>query len=115
MVMVQCSWPTCGGTLPTEFQSKTNKVNVIFKTDSVEVATGKGIRITFDDFDIESEGSCKYDYVMIKGADNIELLGKSCGTTKPADVTSLSNKVDIIFHSDYSVTKRGFKLTWTEV
>jgi len=144
---------TCGSTLPPQFESQTNRVNVHFKTDysvtktgwrltyslipatgevtsenypenynndmdktyPVEVATGKGIRITFNDFDIESHSSCDYDYVMIKEANGNELLNKSCGDTKPGDLTSIQNKVDIIFHSDYSVTKKGFKLTWTEV
>merc|ERR1711962_982692 len=92
-----------------------NYNNDMDKTYPVEVATGKGIRITFNDFDIESHSSCDYDYVMIKEANGNELLNKSCGDTIPADVTSIQNKVDILFHSDYSVTKKGFKLTWTEV
>jgi len=90
----------------------TNKLD---KTYPVEVASGKRIKINFDDFEIESHRSCAYDYVMIKDGDGSTVLPKTCGNNKPADVTSRTNKINVIFHTDYSETRKGFKLTWTEV
>merc|ERR1712112_153377 len=89
--------------------------NKLDKTYPVEVASGKRIKITFNDIEIESHRRCAFDYVMIKDGDGSTLLSKTCGTNKPADVTSRTNKVNIIFHTDHIETKIGFKLTWTEV
>jgi len=90
----------------------TNKLD---KTYPVEVASGKRIKISFDDFEIEPHYACFYDYVMIKDGDGSTVLPMTCGTNKPADVTSRTNKVNVIFHTDNSGARRGFKLTWTEV
>jgi len=89
--------------------------NKLDKTYPVEVASGKRIKISFDDFEIESHRRCAYDYVMIQDGDGSTVLPKTCGNNKPADVTSRTNKINVIFHTDYSETRRGFKLTWTEV
>ena len=40
------------------------------------------------------------------------LLDKTCGSKVPSKIVSTSNKVEILFHSDYSVTAQGFKITW---
>jgi len=85
------------------------------KEYTIEVADGKQIKINFDTIDIEAGPSCRYDYVLIKDGNGSELLPKTCGTNKPAPVTSTTNKVRVIFHSDSSVQRKGFKLTWTEV
>jgi len=113
----------CGSTPPpTEASSgviksenyPSNYSNNMDKTYHVEVASGKKIKISFDDIEIESHSSCVYDYVVIKDGDRSTLL-KTCGNNKPADIISHTNKVKVIFHSDISITMRGFKLTWTEV
>merc|ERR1712080_415034 len=102
------------GTVQSE-NYPSNYNNKLDKTYNIEVASGKKIKISFDDLDIEYDGSCSYDYVMVKDSGGVTLVGKTCGTTKPGDVTSSTNKVVVIFHSDYSVTNKGFKLTWVEV
>jgi len=102
------------GTVQSE-NYPSNYGNDLDKTYNIEVGSGKRIKITFDDLDIENHASCDYDYVMIKDSDGAALVGKTCGTTKPGVVTSTTNKVEVIFHSDGSETKKGFKLTWVEV
>jgi len=82
---------------------------------SIMVEDGKLIQIHFTDFDIESHDSCLYDYVLITDGNGTEILPKSCGSIKPDDVTSFTNKVRVTFYSDDSVQKSGFKLIWFEV
>merc|ERR1711962_1073123 len=106
--------PGVSGTIMSE-NYPSNYDNNLDKTYNIEVGSGKRIKISFDDLDIENEDSCFYDYVTVKDSNGAVLVGKTCGTTKPEVVTSTTNKVDVIFHSDGSVTNKGFKLTWVEV
>merc|ERR1712112_217696 len=106
--------PGVSGTVKSE-NYPSNYDNRLDKTYNIEVGSGKKIKITFDDLDIENHASCGYDYVMVKDSNGAALVGKTCGTTKPGVVTSTTNKVEVIFHSDGSETKKGFKLTWVEV
>ena len=68
----------------------------------------------FGDFDIETTGSsrgfndCPYDYVEINGA-------KYCGEALPRAIITSGSNLEINFHSDRSVTRRGFKLKFTEL
>ena len=59
---------------------------------------------------------CKYDWVMIKESyTGSILLDKTCGDltqSLPPNVRSISSAVDVIFHTDSSVTKKGFRLEW---
>merc|ERR1711962_1887363 len=102
------------GTVKSE-NYPSNYENNLDKTYNIEVGSGKRIKISFDDLDIENEDSCIYDYVTVKDSNGAVLVGKTCGTTKPEVVTSTTNKVEVIFHSDGSETNKGFKLTWVEV
>ena len=42
-------------------------------------------------------------------------LAKACGTTKPAVLKSMGNKMTVVFHSDYSEVYKGFSATWKAV
>ena len=46
--------------------------------------------------------------------DNSELL-RACGTKMPDKVTSSGNKMTVMFKTDGSVDRRGFKATWKQV
>merc|ERR1712180_54042 len=92
-----------------------NYNNNLDKTYNIEVGSGNTIKIFFESLDIENHASCGYDYVMVKESNGDTLIGKTCGNTKPRVVTSTTNKVEVIFHSDGSEAKKGFKLTWVEV
>jgi len=85
------------------------------KTYEISVSAGKKIKITFEEFSLEHNWRCGWDYLMIVDGNGNTILDKSCGATKPAAVTSQTNKVKVIFHSDYSVTSTGFKINWTAV
>merc|ERR1712180_62232 len=92
-----------------------NYANDMDTSHTIVVQANKLIKIHFTDFDLESASRCQYDYVQIMDEDGTEILARSCGSTKPNDITSITNKVNVTFHSDYSIVKSGFKLTWTAV
>ena len=86
------------------------------ETYLIEVPAGKLVEVTFTRFDVEAHPSCDYDHVSaVDAGDRATLLGASCGTTIPGPFTSNTNKVNITFHSDYALTKKGFSLTWKAV
>jgi len=85
------------------------------KTYEISAAAGKKIKMTFAAFSLENAWRCGWDYLTIVDGNGRELLGKSCGSVKPATITSQTNKVKVIFHSDYSVTSTGFKIDWVAV
>ena len=46
--------------------------------------------------------------------DNTELL-RACGTKVPDKVTSSGNKMTVMFKTDYSQKRKGFKATWKKI
>ncbi|XP_077870078.1 CUB domain-containing protein 2-like [Saccoglossus kowalevskii] len=73
-------------------------------------APGDHVRVAFDDFDIEPEQNCQYDYISIyDGPDGtFPLIGRFCGATAPQPVISTNRHLFITFHSDGSEGGRGF-------
>merc|ERR1712110_903008 len=82
------------------------------ETWNLEVASGQKIKLTFESFDLESHSSCVYDYVKISFGSDEE---KYCGSSKPSPIISSGNTMTVVFHSDYSVNRNGFKATWEAV
>jgi len=82
------------------------------ETWNLEVAAGQNIRLTFESFNLESHSNCSYDYVQISDGMVEE---KYCGSDKPSPIKSSGNTMNITFHSDYSVSRKGFKATWEAV
>lgn len=85
------------------------------ETKTIEVDSGRRIKVTFTAFSLEQGWNCVWDYLQVTDGDGSVLLKKSCGTTKPDPFTSKTNKINVIFHSDYSVTSSGFNLAWSAV
>merc|ERR1712198_827952 len=85
------------------------------KTYEISVAAGKKIKMTFAAFSLEEAWGCGWDYLAIEDGNGSTLLKKSCGSVKPATIPSKTNKVKVVFHSDYSVTSTGFKINWVAV
>ena len=96
------------------------------KTHTIEVESGKKLRLTFTRFAVWGCGdacsSC--DYLKITDGDGTILMEKSCGSENPTHpwyymppiITSRSHRVDIFFHSDddgWAYT--GWSLSWTAV
>jgi len=71
--------------------------------------------IEFSSFDLEDHSTCLYDWVMIIDGDGSVLMPSKCGSEIPAPVTTNTNTAVVIFHSDHSVNKPGFRLQWKTV
>jgi len=71
--------------------------------------------IEFSSFDLEDHSTCLYDWVMIIDGDGSVLMPSKCGSEIPAPVTTNTNTAVVMFHSDGSETRQGFKLKWSTV
>ena len=90
-----------------------NYNNHIDKDFSVEVDAGKRLQIIFSEFNLEANSRCSWDWVTVADGDGTELLPKTCGTNKPTSaIVSKTNRAIVHFHSDYSVTMKGFSAYW---
>ena len=109
----------CSGVSGTIIQSPdypANYPNNMDETFPIVVAQGNVIKVTLQIMDIEYHSSCSYDYVMARDGDGTVLMQKKCGLLpSPVVFTSRTNKVEIIFHSDRSINKSGFQLSWKEM
>ncbi|XP_071965279.1 protein SpAN-like [Antedon mediterranea] len=72
--------------------------------------------IRFDDFELETQSSCSYDYLAIDlegdGVDNQDI--RFCGTGA-YPLVSEGSTVNLEFDTDFSITERGFDIAWTAV
>ena len=97
------------------------------ESHTIEVEEGEQIHLEFTDFVLESHPKCRFDYVEgfifcldIKCTFSISVvdsqgyqLKKACG--EKADMIFYGfYHLTINFHSDSSVSKRGFNATWTK-
>ena len=94
------------------------------QTWNLEVAPGKKIKLTFESFDLEhpidvvsiNSFGCDYDYIY----DYVKITFESeekkyCGSRKPSPIISSGNTMTVVFHSDYSVNRNGFRAIWETV
>ena len=89
------------------------------------------ISLRFTAFNIEYHSTCRYDHLTITdGVDGSTLMEKSCGDTTsygilvggqsigfilPADITSTSNIVKLVFKTDNAGTRSGWSVSWSAV
>ena len=92
---------------PSNYQNREDK------QWAIQAATGQIIIFEFSDFSIEYATSCIYDWVQVFDGNGQELLKKSCGDTNPQSFSSKTNKATVMFHSDVSVTGKGFRLKFS--
>jgi len=73
------------------------------------VANGSTIRLHFVEFEIESHGSCVFDYVEIRDGNPLgNRIAKLSGNTTPEFIQSTTNRMWVKFRSDFSNHGRGF-------
>ena len=92
-----------------------NYPNDLQKTNTIKVEEGLVVEMQFTAFDVESSSTCSFDDVTIKNGDGTTLMGRTCGSSLPAAVTSTSNIVEIYFHTDHYGSRSGWRLTWRAV
>ena len=95
------------------------------KTQTIEVASGKILRLEFTSFAVDWGSTCSYDFVKITDGDGTTLMDNSCGYYdrdpswtwhfQPPIITTRSNRVEIFFHTDGSLTRNGWSLSWSAV
>lgn len=66
---------------------------------------------SFQDFDIQGSRRCTLDWLTIETYKNIESY-RACGSTIPPPYISSQDHVWIRFHSDDSVSRKGFRLAY---
>ncbi|KAF7217026.1 transcript variant X2 [Nothobranchius furzeri] len=115
----------CGGNLKAEVKTKELYSHAQFGdnnypggSDCLWVVTaekGYGVEMIFQVFDTEEEADCGYDYVeLYDGADvKSPRLGRYCGSGTPEDVYSAGDAITLKFHSDDSISKKGFHARYT--
>ena len=107
-----------------------NYPNNLNKTETIEVESGKILRLEFTSFAVETCGggdvtTCSCDFVKITDGDGTTLMDNSCGYSdrdpssswyfQPSIITTRSNRVEIFFHTDGSRTRSGWSLSWSAV
>ena len=70
--------------------------------------------IRFEYFDLEGASKCRFDYLVIKDGehDSSKIIGRYCGSSKPATITTSSNTANLNFNSDASIARGGFLIRW---
>uniref|UniRef100_A0A8B9UD24 Cubilin n=1 Tax=Anas zonorhyncha TaxID=75864 RepID=A0A8B9UD24_9AVES len=82
----------------------------------ITVGNSKAVALKFNSFQLEISPSCYKDYVAVyDGSDtHAPLLGKFCGSELPPNIKSSSNKLFLVFNTDFSGSGRGWKASFRE-
>ena len=99
--------------------------NNLDKIETIEVESGKILRLEFTSFAVWVCDNCACDYVKVTDGDGKILMDKSCGDSstspsssdyfQPPVIVTNTNTVEISFHTDGSNTKPGWSLSWVAV
>ncbi|XP_059488336.1 cubilin-like isoform X2 [Neocloeon triangulifer] len=110
----------CGGTFYTAsgmIQSPNYPRSYAIDLDCIyliQVESGQQISLNFTTFELENSSDCSFDYVEIRNGPSgtSPLIGTYCGSTKPPVIPSHTNFLWIRFHTDNSLTAKGFRAIW---
>uniref|UniRef100_A0A7N6BHQ4 Uncharacterized protein n=1 Tax=Anabas testudineus TaxID=64144 RepID=A0A7N6BHQ4_ANATE len=83
---------------------------------TVQVERGSTIELRFSLLSLESDHSCRYDYVEVRDGDDLDspVIGRFCGDQLPRPVKSSGNHLHILFTSDGYNNLDGFVITFQE-
>ena len=109
----------CGGiykTSPGFFSSPMAANGQTYKPNAkcnwvIRAPAGLIIKLTFNTFQLEKNGNCKFDYVKVLDAEFNE-IGKYCGTEHPPLIQSMDNELIVEFASDKSRQMEGFSASF---
>lgn len=81
----------------------------------IQVPAGSRISLTFQEFELEHDSSCNFDYLEIyEGASTLgNMIRRYCGSTIPPAYNSQGNKLLLKFKTDQSVSQKGFRLAYS--
>jgi len=113
---------TCGGNFvgnqgslaspnyPNDYENNLRCVYVI------EVEAGRRVELTFGDFSLENQNTCRWDALEVDLGDGVKVPMKMCGSEYPAaSLVSIGNKMELTLISDGSVTDRGFMADYSAI
>ena len=122
-----------GASKPSEEETETNGVltspnfgdgltypNDLNNKQTIQVEEGKAIKIHFTHWDVEHSPGGECDYVTITEGDGTTLadLGLDFGILSLRDIpeflVSKTDTVHVLFHTDDSVQRAGWRLIWGE-
>ncbi|KAB5517702.1 hypothetical protein PHYPO_G00170260 [Pangasianodon hypophthalmus] len=78
---------------------------------NIRANPGEIITISFQDFEIQSSHRCGLDWISIGTYKNLDGY-RACGSSIPAPYISSQDHVWIKFHSDDTLTGKGFRLSY---
>ncbi|KAJ8000273.1 hypothetical protein DPEC_G00203130 [Dallia pectoralis] len=78
---------------------------------TIRANPGEVITISFQDFEIQSSRRCSLDWISIGAYKNLDGY-RACGSSIPAPYISSQDHVWIKFHSDDSMSGKGFRLSY---
>ncbi|XP_015769328.1 PREDICTED: serine-rich adhesin for platelets-like isoform X8 [Acropora digitifera] len=78
----------------------------------VRIPLTKGLLISLNYFSLESDSRCRHDYLRIADGSN-NTIGTYCGNQTGKSVRVVGSVALLTFHSDGSVQKRGFELSFS--
>ena len=73
------------------------------------------IQLEFAALHIEPHRNCAFDNLAITDGDGTTLLAKTCGSTLPSNITSLTNVVNTLFRTNANGTASGWSVSWSAV
>ena len=103
--------PTSGEMASPNFPR--NYPNDLHERKTIKVAKGNVINIHFTDFELESPD--QFDYVELTDGDGT-FLGRFGGKEYSGEgvIASVTETVHVLFHTDGSYTKSGWRLEWSK-
>ncbi|KAF4095682.1 cubilin isoform X1 [Onychostoma macrolepis] len=117
----QSQAPVCGGELTNTYgdiKSPGYPGNYPPSRDcywTVNVNPGLLITFAFGTLSLEHHDNCNFDYLELRDGLLPEdpVLGKYCSTASPPPLQTTGPSAWIHFHSDFSISDRGFHITYT--
>ncbi|CAM4557998.1 unnamed protein product [Leuciscus chuanchicus] len=80
-------------------------------TWQISVEDGQVVRLSFQNFSLETQDVCEFDYVEVyDSTDTVPntVLGRYCGSALPPDLTSSGPVMTVVFVADDGVADSGF-------
>ncbi|XP_072307339.1 cubilin [Eucyclogobius newberryi] len=104
------------GTLSSPAHSLIDYLHNINCSYHIMVQNDRVIDLRFNQFDLEASSSCRYDYVAVYDGSSTwaPLLGAFCGSQLPPALRSSSNHLYLVFKTDSSVSKDGWRATYSQ-
>ncbi|GAB1597689.1 hypothetical protein Ahia01_000045500, partial [Argonauta hians] len=102
------------GTIASPLEGKSYP-NGITCTWNIIVGPLKIISLIFTQFQLESQSSCKHDFVKIIDKANVSNEITYCGHNIPPAYTSYSNQLKLTFKADSSIAYAGFRAIYSVI